>query len=149
MALRGMGRVFQPTYTYTDPETGEKELRQSSVWWIEFSHNGKLHRESSKSRKESGARKLLKTRLGESGIGKLLSSDVANTKFDDLKKLITADYAKNERRTEDQLEIVLKRLESAFAGMRSVEITSARISTYQAQQKESGYSNATINRDMA
>jgi len=65
MKHRGMGRVFRPTYT--DKKTGK--LKTSAVWWIEFSHNGKAQRESSKSRNETDAKKLLKRRLGESGTG--------------------------------------------------------------------------------
>src|SRR5262245_56658890 len=135
---RGMGRTFRPTYTYKNPNTGETELRTSTVWWIEYSDHGHVHRESSKSQKESDAKRLLKTRLGEAGIGTLLPSEVANTSFDDLKKLITYDYAKNERRTSDQLKIVLGRLTESFAGMKATEITAGRISAYQAQQKEHG-----------
>src|SRR4051794_38573664 len=119
MGDRGMGRIFQPRYN--DKKTGE--LRTSGVWWIDFSHNGKPHRESSKSRKESVARKLLKARLGEAGIGKLLSVEAAKTTFEDLKKLITDDYSKNERQTQDQLKIVLKRLDEGFAGMKATDIT--------------------------
>lgn len=145
MRSRGLGRTYQPSYN----DKGTGELKHGSIWWIEFSRNGKLHRESSKSRKRSDARKLLKTRLGEAGIGKLLPSEVANTTFADLKALITTDYAKNDHRTQDQLEIVLGRLDEGFAGMKAVEITPVRINAYQAQQKQDGYANATINRDMA
>ncbi|HJZ70902.1 MAG TPA: tyrosine-type recombinase/integrase [Vicinamibacterales bacterium] len=145
MNVRGMGRIFQPSYK--DKTTGA--LKKSAKWWIEFYINGKPHRESSKSTKESDAKKLLKTRVGEAGIGKLLPSEVAKTTFEDLKKLISDDYAKNERDSADQLKIVLKRLDVAFAGMTATEITAGHISAYQAAQKKEGYANATINRDMA
>lgn len=147
--LRGMGRVFQPSYTYTEPETQTKELRTSTVWWIEFPHGGKPQRESSKSRKKADAEKLLKRRLGESGIGSLLPSNVASTTFEDLKNLITSDYEKNERASAGQLKIVLARLSESFAGMKASDITSARISAHQVHQKREGYSNGTINRDMS
>lgn len=145
MKHRGMGRVFQPTYT--DKKTGR--LKTSAVWWIEFSQGGKPRRENSKSRKENDAKALLKTRLGEMGIGKLLPSEVAKTTFEDLKKLITDDYAKNERRSAKQLKIVLSRLSEGFAGMKALDINAARISAYQAGQKKEGYSNGSINREMA
>lgn len=145
MGNRGMGRVFRPTYT--DKKTGAPKT--STVWWIEFSHEGTPHRESSQSRKESDARKRLKQRLGESGTGRLLPSDVAKTTFADLKKLIADDYATNDRRDAGHLGIVLKRLSNSFEGMRAVEITAARITAHQAEQKRDGYANATINREMA
>ena len=145
MGIRGMGRVFRPTYT----DKGTGKLKTSSKWWIEFSHLGVARREPSKSRKESDAQKLLKQRLGESGSGSLLPSDVAKTTFADLKRLITDDYATNERRSAPQLTIVLNRLSNGFEGMKATEITAGRIHAYQALQKQDGYSNATINREMA
>jgi integrase len=145
MGDRGMGRVFLPTYT--DKTTGK--LKTSAVWWIEFSHRGKSHRESSKSRKESDARKHLKKRLGESGTGNLVASDVAKTTFADLKKLITDDYATNGRRSANQLAIVLKRLSNGFEGMKAADITASRIKAHQAEQKKTGLSSGTINREMA
>jgi integrase len=143
MAVRGTGRVFQPSYTYRG------KLKKSAVWHIEFWHNGQVHRESSKSRNVSDAKRLLKQRLGEAGTGTLLPSDVARTTFEDLKTEVTNDYARNDRRSADQLKVVLKRLASGFAGMKATELTAGRISAYQAQQKKAGYANATINRDMA
>ena len=140
-----MGRVFRPTYTHK--ETGA--LKTSGVWWIEFSHNGKEQRESSKSHNESDAKKLLRRRIGESGTGKLLSSEVAKTTFADLKKIITDDYANNERESADQLKIVLNRLDEGFAGLKATDITAHRINAYQAEQKKAGYANGTINREMA
>src|SRR5437870_9971297 len=125
---RGMGRVFQPTYTRKNPTTGERELHKVTTWWIEYSDHGETHRENSKSRKESDARKLLKTRIGEAGIGTLLPSEIAKTTFEDLKKLITDDYTKNDHKTAGQLKIVLARLSDGFAGMKAIEITAGRIS---------------------
>jgi len=137
-----MGRVFQPKYT--DKKSGQ--LKTSGIWWIEFSHNGQEQRESSHSHNETDAKRLLKKRLGESGTGKLLTSDVAKTTFADLKKIITDDYANNERKSADQLKIVLNRLDEGFAGLKAIDITAGRISAYQAEQKKAGYSNGTINR---
>ena len=83
---------------------------------------------------KTDAKKLLTTRLGEAGRGKLLPSEVANTTFENLKNLISDDYAKNELRSADQLKVVLKRLTDGFAGMKATEITAARISAYQAER---------------
>jgi hypothetical protein len=58
-ALRGLGRVYRPTYR--DPKTAKQ--KNGAVWWIEFWRDGHQHRESSKSRNVSDARKLLKQRL--------------------------------------------------------------------------------------
>jgi integrase len=139
-----MGRVYQPSYN--NKKTGA--LRKGAVWWIEYWHNGERERESSESRIKSDAVDLLKRRLGEAGIGKLLPRAIANTTFDDLKKLVSDDYKVNDRDS-SHVQTVLNRLASAFEGMKAVEITVARIETYKGDQKDEGYANATINRDLA
>ena len=47
--MRGMGRVY---------------LR-GTIWWIQYSHRGQRHMETSGSDKVSDARRLLKQRIGE------------------------------------------------------------------------------------
>ena len=68
MKHRGMGRVFQSSYT--DKKTGK--LRKSARWHIEFWVNGKPQREKTGSVQQADAVKLLKRRTGEAAIGKLL-----------------------------------------------------------------------------
>jgi hypothetical protein len=47
--------VYRPAYR--DPKT--RKQKTASIWWIEFWRDGDQHRESSKSRNASDARKLL------------------------------------------------------------------------------------------
>ena len=67
-ALRGLGRVYRPAYR--DPKT--RKQKTASIWWIEFWRDGYQHREYSKSRNASDARKLLKQRLGEVANGQFV-----------------------------------------------------------------------------
>ena len=143
-ALRGLGRIYRPTYR--DPKTAKQ--KSGAVWWIEFWRDGHQNRESSKSRNVSDARKLLKQRLGEIANGSFVTRDIKRTSFEDLCQLIRDDYEKNGRDA-DHLDTVLNRLRSSFAELRANEITTDKISAYQAQQKRDGYANATINREMA
>jgi hypothetical protein len=46
--MRGMGRIY----------------RRGTTFWIQYSHRGRIFRESSHSDRETVARKLLKKRLG-------------------------------------------------------------------------------------
>jgi len=41
--MRGLGRVFQPTYK--DKKTNEK--KQAATWWVQYSYRGKVKREPS------------------------------------------------------------------------------------------------------
>jgi integrase len=143
-ALRGLGRVYRPTYR--DSKTAKQ--KQGAVWWIEFWRDGRQNRESSKSRNVSDARKLLKRRLGEIANGSFVTSDIKRTSFEDLCQLIRDDYEKNGRDAH-HLDTVLNRLRSSFAGLRAIDISTDKISALQAQQKRDGYANATINRGMA
>src|SRR6185503_18512520 len=70
------------------------------------------------------------------------------TAFEDLCQLIRDDYEKNGRDAK-HLDTVLSRLRGSFAELRAHDITTDKISAYQAQQKRAGYANATINREMA
>jgi hypothetical protein len=74
-----MGRVF----------------RRGNIYWIEYWHRGKQYRESSKSAKESEVRKLLKQRLGEIGLGKLLGPIEERVTFDALAADYLQDYARS------------------------------------------------------
>ena len=143
-ALRGLGRVYRPTYR--DPKT--RKQKTAAVWWIEFWRDGRQHRESTKSRNVSDARKLLKQRLGEIANGSFVGRDAERTTFESLRQLIRDDYEKNGRDVK-HLDTVLNRLGESLAGLRAVDITTDKISAYQAAQKRAGYANATINREMA
>jgi hypothetical protein len=54
MKHRGLGLVYQPTYT-----TKAGETKTAAIWWIQYSVHGKRVRESANSTKESDAVKLL------------------------------------------------------------------------------------------
>ena len=142
--LRGLGRVYRPTYR--DAKTSQQKT--AAVWWIEFWRDGRQHRESSKSRNVSEARKLLKQRFGEIANGSFVARDAEHTTFEDLRRLIRDDYEKNGRDVK-HLDTVLNRLRETFADLRAADITTDKISAYQAAQKRAGYANATINREMA
>jgi integrase len=143
-ALRGLGRVYRPTYR--DPKTSKQKT--AAVWWIEFWRDGRQHRESAKSRNVSDARKLLKQRLGEIANGSFVGRDAERTTFETLRQLIRDDYEKNGRDV-NHLDTVLNRLGESLAGLRAADITTDKISAYQAAQKRAGYANATINREIA
>jgi len=81
--MRGFGRTFRSSWK--DKKTGEKKF--SPIWSIAYSVRGVLKRESSHSRKESDARKLLKKRLGEIAAGKPVGPDIERTSFEDMAPL--------------------------------------------------------------
>jgi len=74
--MRGMERVYQ----------------RGHVWWVQYSFNGRKHRESTRSRNRGDAVRLLRSRLEEVGRGRLIGPALEKTTFDDLAELL-ADVA--------------------------------------------------------
>jgi integrase len=138
-----MGWTFQPTYT--DKKTGEK--RTVKDWWIGYHHNGKLIRENSRSTKEADAKRLLKRRITEIGIGKFVGPDADKLMFADLAQMLLDDYKVNGQ-VIHPLEAVLKRLHSEFGNYRAVNITTDRVNAYKAKQLDNGYATATVALDL-
>ena len=60
---------------------------------------GKRIRESSESRNQAVAARLLKKRIGEAAAGKPVGPDVEKTTLADLKKMIEDEYTANGRRS--------------------------------------------------
>lgn len=141
---RGDGRVYRPTYL--DKRTGEK--RTSSVWWIEFWQHGKQHRESSKSRKESVARKLLRTRTGQVAVGQFVPAADRVT-FEQLATMLLDDYRVNGRKSARRATASIARLREAFGALRAIEITADRIASYIGTRLEGATAPATVQKELA
>ena len=61
-----MGSIYKPKYTDKDCNT-----KESAVYWIKYYYKRKPHRESTKSKKLSVARNLLKLKEGDTGRGRM------------------------------------------------------------------------------
>lgn len=130
--------------------TGGTYLR-GNVYWIRYRHRGQLFRESSESESETVARRLLKKRIGETGKrgAKFLGPTEERLKFDDIAKMLTDDYAANERKSAKRIEQAVEHLRGAFGLDRAVDITTDRVQGYIADRRKAGAANATINRELA
>jgi hypothetical protein len=99
--MRGMGRVF----------------RRGQICWIEYWHRGKQYRASSRSTREPDARKLLKKRLGEIGLGKLIGPTEERVTFDDLAADYLQDYALKGERSSRWAKERVKHLQRYFGSL--------------------------------
>lgn len=145
MRMRGMGRVYQPTYK----DKATKEKKQSSIWWIQYSFRAKVKRESSNSPHRRDAVKLLKRRLAEIGQGRLIGPDAEKTTFGDLTSMLLNDYRAKGRRSLKRVEDAINNLESFFGENRALDITADRITRYVATRQRTGAASATINRELS
>lgn len=123
--------------------------QRGNVWWIKYYRNGKPYRESTRSEKETYAKKLLKLREGEITQGKIPSLKIERVIFDELTDDLLNDYKVNGRKSVRRLMLSIKHLRKFFEGTRAVDITTDRINVYVSERLEEEASNASINRELA
>jgi integrase len=137
-----------------DKPKGESEglmgsiYKRGNFYWIKYYRYGKPYRESTRSKKEVDAKRLLKKREGEIGNGKLPGVYFEKVRFDELTDAVINDYVINNR----DVKIIKKRfkhLKSEFSNMRMVDITSPVIDRYIAKRLKQKAANATINRELS
>ena len=145
---RGLGFVFQPSYTELLPD-GSRVKKTASTWWICFSMRGRRIRENARSANRADAVRLLKRRLAETSAGRPAGPEVDRTSFEDLAEILINDYRANGRRSLDRAEDALHHLRLFFGDGRACDITSDRIVKYQAHRLEEGAMPGTVNREVS
>lgn len=123
--------------------------KRGNIYHIKYYRNGKFFRESTHSRKESDAKRLLKLREGQIAEGKFPGLKVEKVLFKELQQEIITDYKVNGNKSLDRLELSIKHLENFFERYRVNEITTAKVKDYIAYRKEQQASNGTINRELS
>jgi len=123
--------------------------KRGNIYWIKYYRNGKPYQESTKSPKESDAKKLLKKREGEIIEGKMPGIVFDRVKFDDLSKDFLSDYQINEKKSYARAERSANHLKEMFEGMKVTQINTPKINEYIQKRLGEGAMNATINRELA
>jgi hypothetical protein len=154
---RGVGSIF---------------LRKGSdVYHFKFYHHGKPVRGSCGVRSEPEARRVLKAKISQAGIGNLPTAAARRTTIDALRKLVLADYCNNGYDTAARQDDAFDHLKDFLgADCPADEITSARIEEYKVWRRQQpdgralkrqhdhlyrdkpvrmGCANATLNRELA
>ena len=124
------------------------EIKEGSIWWLKYYRNGKPYYESSGSKKETVAKRLLKKREGEISEGKLPGVYFERTRFEDLAEMFVRDRRINNKSVKDA-EKRLKHLRPFFEGIKVSNIKTDRIAKYIDNRLDEGAANATINRELA
>jgi len=148
--------------------------KRGQTYWVKYYRNGKPYRESTKSKKEADAKRLLKKREGEIANGKLPGIYFDKVRFDELAEDFIQEYRINGRKSLDRAELGIRHLKTVFEGFRVSDITTPRIQGYIENRKQdkcsacnerieglskcprcgsedlqAGAANATINRELA
>jgi hypothetical protein len=143
---RGVGFLYRPKYR--DRRTGE--LKEASVWWMQYSRHGKRYRESTDETEYSKAEKILNRRHDDVAGGRPPGPQVERTTFDDLAEILRNDYRANGRRSLKRVNFAIDHLGDYFGGdTRALHITSDRATAYIVHRQDEGAAPATINRELA
>jgi integrase len=124
--------------------------KRGNTWWIKYYRNGKPLRESSGSKKESDAKRLLRLREGDVARGIPVAPRIGRIKFDELAHDTMTNYRINKRRSLDAIERRFrKHVIPFFGGRRAASITTSDVERFIQSRQEAGASNAEINRELA
>src|SRR5439155_13281988 len=99
----------------------------SDAWYIQFSIDGALQRESAGTQDREEAIAFLQRRIDEAIRGRYTDADRRPT-FADLERLLLENYEFKRNRTDPRRHV--RRLAAFFGGMKAEDITEARIREY-------------------
>ena len=122
---------------------------RGDTYWLKYYRNGKPYRESSMTKKETEAKRLLKKREGEIAIGKMPGVYFDRITFDELAKDFLADYRINGKKSLVRAKRSVNHLNEAFAGYKVSQLTTPKIKAYIEERISKDAANATINRELA
>src|SRR3989442_425906 len=158
---RGVGTIYKLRYPPRGTSYAAAKaaglLKESAVWWIQYSCRGACgqpqcsgrHAESTQSDNRRTAEKLLRKRLGEVGLGKVITAEVEKTTFADLARMIETDYQVNRRKSGERLKYSLKHLRQEFGTSRALGLTTDRIKQYTADRLKAHAKPATVQNELA
>jgi integrase len=123
--------------------------KRGSIFWIQYYKHGRCYRETTRSARESDAKRLLRKREGEISEGKLPGVYFDKVRFDDLAEDFLNDYRVNSKDT-TRAEYSMEHLKAMFEGMRVTDIDTPRIKIYIRKRLEADeVTNATVNRELS
>jgi hypothetical protein len=122
---------------------------QKRAGLVKYYRGGKPYQESSRSTKETDAKRLLRLREGQVAEGKFPGLQVDRIRFEELVEDFKTDYRMNGRKSLSRATRSIGHLQGFFERMRVVDITSGRIKEYVVLRQEQKAANATINRELS
>ena len=137
---RGQGDVFRPV---------NGKGKESAVWWLDYTVDGKRYRESSGTKVKTDARDLLRERIGERKARKLVGRPDKVT-LAELRALAEKQYDLDGLRSKDRVVQCWNHLEKFFStDTRVVEISGVRLDDYAAARLKEGAARQTVNNELS
>jgi integrase len=130
--MRGTGTVYQ----------------RGATWWIQYSHRGKVQRESSHSSERKDAVKLLKKRTTQTSNGQVIGPSAEKVTLGEMLAALMSDYRIKENRTIATVRHFARNLLEHFgADARAIDLTADKIAGYIEARQRTELANASINRE--
>ena len=127
---------------------GSAYLR-GQIWWIKYYRNGRAMRETSRSGRQSDAKKLLAIREGDIARGLPIGPRQARITVAELLEDVKLDYMVNRKKSYDDLEGRCRLHLLPFFGMcRASSVTTDEVRSYIRMRQKAGATNGTINREL-
>ena len=154
-----MGQGLEAAQAKPRRERGSGRVwRMGNIWWIQYYARGKQMRESSGSRHERDARKLLTTRLSEAHLG--LSRDLRTLRYEDLRNSYMDYYETNKKKSLERRTIAetgekvphlstVARLDPFFERYKVSHIDSDAMVRFIKNQQDKGLNDATIDKSLS
>lgn len=118
--------------------------------WIKYYQNGRPVRESTRTNKETVARRILRTREGDVERGVPINPKMGLVTFEEAAADLLNDYTVNGRKTHDHAKRRIElHLTPAFQGKRLLSITTPAVRAFITARLAAGASNGEINRELA
>jgi integrase len=119
------------------------------VWWCKYYVNGRAVRESTRTKKETEAKRFLDGRRGRVAEGQPVLPRADRVRYEEAAQDLRAHYRTTGRRNLEEAEGRLAHLDRFFRGRRLATIGPAEATAYVGQRQAAEASNGTINRELA
>jgi integrase len=123
--------------------------QRGGVWWLKFSANGRIYRESAKTTDKEAAKQSLKIKEGKAALGEPVIPRVDRIRYDELAADLRRHYETTGSRAKPEYEKRLAHLDRFFADRRGANINPAVVTEYVAARQVEKAANGSINRELA
>ena len=123
--------------------------RSGSVFWVKYYVNGLPVRESTRTGKESEARRFLKEREGRVVTGQPILPRADRIRYQEVARDLREHYQTTGARNLKEAETRLQHLDRFFQGRRVAALSQADATSYVLKRQSGGAANSTINRELA
>jgi hypothetical protein len=135
-----MGSIYKPRL---------KSGRRGRFYWIKYYRAGRPFYKSTKSEKETVARRILKAREGAIALGHPFLPRSDRVRWDEAAADLRQHYQTTGSRDLAEADTRLRPLSNWFTGARLAAIGPSDVAAYVASRQEQGLRNGTINREVA